>query len=115
MARNKFVTFRPRKLETLTLLKVKENLYMNFLQTIIYFLVNKNCIVILFLCYMIPFVAKSLLHFLFHVEVPLGFKLERIFSKTTCPNIFQTILCWIDKCNLFSHKRTLIWCSCHLN
>ena len=53
VTRNNFTYFRPCKLETWTLLTVKENLYMNLLQTIISSFVNKNCcyIIILFLGY----------------------------------------------------------------
>ena len=61
MTRNKFTSFRPWKLETLTLLTVKENLFTNLLRTIISSLVNKNYyyIVILHLCYVSPFVSKG--------------------------------------------------------
>ena len=62
VTRNKFSLFRSWKLETLTLLTTRENLYTNLLPTIISSLVNKNYyyIVILFLCYVFPFISKGL-------------------------------------------------------
>ena len=61
VTRNKVISFRPWKPETLTLFTVKENLYTNLLRTIICCFVNKKCycIVILFLCYVFPFVSKG--------------------------------------------------------
>ena len=63
MTRNNFTSFRPWKLETLTPLTVKENLYTNLLRTLVSSLVNKNYyyIVILFLCYVLPFGTNVLL------------------------------------------------------
>ena len=61
LTRNYFTQFSPWKLEALTLLTVKENFYMNLLRTIISNLLYKNhyYIVILFLCYICPFVSKD--------------------------------------------------------
>ena len=61
MTRNNFTSFRPWKLETLTLLTVKENLYTNLLRTKISSLVNKNYYytVILFLRYDFPLASKG--------------------------------------------------------
>ena len=61
VTRNKFTLFRPWKLENLTLLTVKENLYTNLLLTIISSLANKNYyyIVISFLCYVFCFASKG--------------------------------------------------------
>ena len=63
MTRNNFTSCRPWKLETLTPLTVKENLYTNLLRTLVSSLVNKNYyyIVILFLCYVLPFGTNVLL------------------------------------------------------
>ena len=63
MTRNNFTSFRPWKLETLTPLTVKENLYTNLLRTLVSSLVNENYyyIVILFLCYVLPFGTNVLL------------------------------------------------------
>ena len=61
VTRNKFASFRAWKLDTLTLLTVKENLNTNLLRTIISSLVNKNYYyaVILFLCYVFHFASKG--------------------------------------------------------
>ena len=57
VTRNKFISYRPRKLMTLNFLTVKENLCTNLLRTIVSSLVNKNYyyIVMLFLCYVFLF------------------------------------------------------------
>ena len=61
VTRNKFTLFKSWKLETLTLLTVKENLYTNLLRTIISSLVNKSYhyTVILFLCYVFSLGSKG--------------------------------------------------------
>ena len=80
VANFKFSSFRPLKLETLTLLTVKENLYTNLLRTIISFHVNKNYyyIVILFLCYVSPFISKGLVFPLLRWGIP-GFYIRTYF------------------------------------
>ena len=60
----KFTSFRPWKLEDLTLITVKESLHTNLLlRTIISSVVNIKCyyIVILFLCHVFPFASKGFL------------------------------------------------------
>ena len=61
MLRREFTAFKPWKLETLTLLTVKENLYTNLLGKLISSLVNKNHyrIFMLFLCYVFPFAPRG--------------------------------------------------------
>ena len=95
------LSFRPGKLETLTLLTVKQNLYMNLLRKIMSSLVNSHYyfyIVILFLCYVFPFASKDFVFPLLSCII-LYFELERIFKKVS--KIFQSILCRMDKWNLF--------------
>ena len=79
VTRNKFAEFWRWKLETLDLLTVKENLYMNLLWTIIYYLVNKiyYYIVILFLCYVFPFASEDFVFPLLRWII-LDFEIERI-------------------------------------
>ena len=72
ITRNKFTSFRPWKLETLTLLRVKEYLYKNLLRTIVSSLVNKNHyhIVISFLCYVSPFASKGFVFLMLRWSIP---------------------------------------------
>ena len=60
----------------------QKKIYMNLQRTIISSLVNKNycCIVILFLCYVFPFVSKDFVFPLLRWSI-LDFKLERIKKK----------------------------------
>ena len=97
------------KLETLTLLAVKEDMYMNLLRTIIFALVDKIYyfhIVILFLCYVFPFASKDFA-FPLLLLIILDFELERIFTKI--PKIFQSILCLMDKWDLFLSTNVLLF------
>ena len=74
---------------------------MNLLRTIIFSLVNKNYffyLVILFVCYVFPLASKGFVFPLLRWII-LDFELERIFKKI--PKIFQSILCRMDKWNLF--------------
>ena len=82
VTRNKFASFRAWKLDTLTLLTVKENLNTNLLRTIISSLVNKNYYyaVILFLC-LFSILPPSVLYFPCYVEAFLDSKLELNFSR----------------------------------
>ena len=90
VTRNKFISFRPWKLVTLTLLTDKENLYTNLLRTITSSLANKNYyyIIILFLCYIFYFPVR-VLYFPCYVEVSLDSKLQRIFSKKNSRRFFK--------------------------
>ena len=101
------LSFRPWKLETLTLLTVKENLFVNLLRTIISSLVNKKCyfyIVILFLCYV--FASKDFV-FPFLRWILLDFELECIFKKTS--KIIQSVLCRMNKRDLFLSTNVLFF------
>ena len=99
VTRNKFTSFRPWKLETLTFLTFKENLYMNLLQTIIYSLyslVNKNCYYkgTLFLRYVFSLPVRVLYSLATcYVEVFLDSKLERIYSKKKNSRRFLKAYC----------------------
>ena len=110
----KFTSFRPWKIELLTLLTVKENLYKNLLRTIISSLVNKkNYYFVHIIPVMIPLLPLRVLYFPFYVEVSLDSKSERIFStkkkKKKFPKIFQSILCLMDKCNLLLSTSILLF------
>ena len=93
---------------SLILLTVKENLYMNLQRTIISPLVNKNYyyIAILFLCYVFPFASA---YFVFPLLrwIILDFELEHILKQIS--KIFQSILCRIDKWNLFLSTNVLLF------
>ena len=87
---------------------VKENLYMNLLQTIIFSLVNKNYyyIVILFLCSVFHFTCNNFVFPLLRWSI-LDFNLKRIKEKI--PKIFQSILCRIDKWNVFLSTNIILF------
>ena len=86
LTRNKFTSFRPWKLETLTLFNVTENLHTNILRTIISSLANKSYyyIVILFRCYVFRFSFEGLVFPLLRWHIP-GF-LIRTYLKTKKKN-----------------------------
>ena len=104
VTRNKFTLFNPWKLETFTPLTVKENLITNLLRAIISSLVNKNYyyIVILFLQFVILFVSKDLLFPLLRWSMPEFWKIWKNWK------IFQSILCQMDKYNLFLSTNILL-------
>ena len=79
---------------------------MNLLQTITSFFVNKSYyyIVILFLCYDVPFFPLRILCFPHYVELSLGFKLELIKKV-----FFQSTLCRMDKWNLLLITNVLLF------
>ena len=84
-------------------------MYMNLLRTIIFALVDKIYyfhIVILFLCYVFPFASKDFA-FPLLLLIILDFELERIFTKI--PKIFQSILCLMDKWDLFLSTNVLLF------
>ena len=60
---------------------------------------------------MIPLLPLRVLYFPFYVEVSLDSKSERIFStkKKKFPKIFRSILCLMDKCNLFLSTSILLF------
>ena len=93
---------------SLILVTVKENLCMNLQRTIISPLVNKNYyyIAILFLCYVFPFASA---YFVFPLLrwIILDFELEHILKQIS--KIFQSILCRIDKWNLFLSTNVLLF------
>ena len=81
---------------------------MNLQRTIISPLVNKNYyyIAILFLCYVFPFASA---YFVFPLLrwIILDFELEHILKQIS--KIFQSILCRIDKWNLFLSTNVLLF------
>ena len=83
---------------------------MNLLQTIISSLVNKNYyyIVLLFLCYVFPFISKDFVFPLLRWSI-LDFELERIKKKIKNLKIFQRLLCRMDKWNLFLSANVLLF------
>ena len=56
---------------------------------------------------MFSLLPPRILFFSCYVEVSLDFKLERIFKKV--PKIFQSILCRMDKWNLFLSTNLLLF------
>ena len=59
---------------------------------------------------MFSLLPQRVLHFPCYVEVYLDSKLERIFhAKIKIPKIFQSILCRMDKCNLFLSTHVLLF------
>ena len=61
---------------------------------------------LLLCCYIIPVLCFFLLplkvlYFACYVEVPLHSKLKHVFLKKISPKIFQSVLCRMDKWNLF--------------
>ena len=57
---------------------------------------------------MFSLLPLRILYFPCYVEVSLDFKLERIFKKKF-PKIFQSILCRMDKWNLFLSTNVLLF------
>ena len=107
VTRNKFTQFKSSKLETLTFLESNK---MFILGTIISSLVNKYYYYILLYYYIIllfSLLPRVVLYFSCNVEVSLGFKLNRIQIKF--PKIFQSILCRMDKWNLFLSTNVLLF------
>ena len=110
VTRNKFISFRPSKLVTLTFLTVKENVYTNLQRTIISSLVNKNFnyIIILFLCYVFSFVFKYFFISLPTLEYSWILNQNVFFPKRKkFPKNFQSILRRMNKYNLFLSTNVL--------
>ena len=82
---------------------------MNLLRTIISSLENKNYyldMIILFLCYALPFVSKDFVSPLLRWII-LDFELKHVFQKN--PKFFQSILYRMDKWNLLFSRNMLLF------
>ena len=81
VTRNKFASFRAWKLDTLTLLTVKENLNTNLLRTIISSLVKIIIMLLYYSCVMFSILCPRVLYSPCYVEAFLDSKLELNFSR----------------------------------
>ena len=58
---------------------------------------------------MFSLLSLRILYFPCYVEVSLDSKLERIFKKKKISKIFQSMLCGMDKCNVFLSTNVLLF------